>query len=139
MMEERELIALAKKAKENAYAPYSGFRVGAALITKEGEIFSGCNVENVSFSLTNCAERTAVFSAVAAGYRDFVALAVTSDSEKFTFPCGACRQVLIEFNPDMKIIMGNINDEYMIEKVSNLLPCFFHEESLGKPKGGKND
>jgi len=136
-MEDQSLLALAKKAKEKAYAPYSGFRVGAALLTQEGEIFLGCNVENISFGLTNCAERTAVFSAVAAGYKDFLALAVSSDSEKFTFPCGACRQVLVEFSPDMKIIMGNINDEYIIKSAENLLPNFFSEESLGKPEVGK--
>lgn len=136
-MEDQSLLALAKKAKEKAYAPYSGFRVGAALLTEEGEVFLGCNVENVSYGLTNCAERTAVFSAVAAGYRNFFALAVTSDSKTYTFPCGACRQVLVEFNPDMKIIMGNINDEYMIERAGSLLPCSFHEESLGKSEDGK--
>ena len=137
-MEDKNLLACANKAKEKAYAPYSGFRVGAALLTREGEVFSGCNVENSSYGLTNCAERTAVFSAVAAGYRDFLALAVTSDSVGFTFPCGACRQVLIEFNPDMKIIMGNINDEYIVERAGDLLPHSFDKESLGKGRLWKN-
>jgi len=131
-MDDKNLLALAQKAKEKAYAPYSGFRVGAALLTKEGEVFTGCNVENISYGLTNCAERTAVFSAVAAGYRDFLALAVIADGETYTYPCGACRQVLVEFNPDMKIIMGNINGEYIIEKAGNLLPYAFCEKTLKK-------
>lgn len=138
-MEDLKLLSLATIAKEQAYAPYSGFRVGAALVTTDGSVFTGCNVENASYGLSNCAERTAVFTAVAAGYRNFSALAVTSDSERYTFPCGACRQVLVEFNPDMKIIMGNINGEYMIERAGNLLPCSFHEKSLGKGRSGKSD
>jgi len=139
MMEDLKLLSLAQKAKENAYVPYSGFRVGAALVTKEGAVFTGCNVENASYGLSNCAERTAVFTAVAAGYRDFTALAVSSDSEIYTFPCGACRQVLVEFSPDMKIIMGNINGEYKVLSAGDLLPCYFHSDSLEKSDGGKND
>lgn len=136
-MDDLKLLSLAAQAKDKAYAPYSGFRVGAALATKEGAIFTGCNVENASYGLTNCAERTAVFSAVAAGYREFVAIAVSSDSETYTFPCGACRQVLVEFNPDMKIIMGNINGEYMMQSAGSLLPFYFNGDSLGKSDGGK--
>ncbi|MEL7564942.1 MAG: cytidine deaminase [Dehalobacterium sp.] len=129
-MEDLKLLSLAAQAKENAYAPYSGFRVGAALVTKDGAVFTGCNVENASYGLTNCAERTAVFTAVAAGYRDFTALAVSSDAKDYTFPCGACRQVLVEFNPDMKIIMGNINNEYRVLRAGDLLPFSFHLTNL---------
>lgn len=136
-MDDLELLSLAAQAKEKAYAPYSGFRVGAALLTQEGEIFTGCNVENASYGLANCAERTAVFAAVAAGYRQFATIAVTSDSDTYTFPCGACRQVLVEFNPDMKIIMGNINGEYTTQIAGNLLPSYFRGDSLQKPNGGK--
>lgn len=136
-MDDLRLLGLAAKAKEKAYAPYSGFRVGAALVTKEGAVFTGCNVENASFGLTNCAERTAVFSAVAAGYREFTALAVSSDGETYTFPCGACRQVLVEFSPHMKIIMGNINGEFIIQRAEGLLPFRFHGDTLGNLDGGK--
>lgn len=124
-MEERTLLAEAEKAKVHAYAPYSKFRVGAALLTKEGRIFTGCNVENASYGLTNCAERTAVFSAVAAGYRNFSALAVTSDSHDFTYPCGSCRQVLAEFSPKMKVIMGNAKGSYIARDAEELLPLGF--------------
>jgi cytidine deaminase len=87
-IEEKNLLAAAEKAREAAHAPYSRFRVGAALLTKEGKVFTGCNVENAAFSVTNCAERTAVFAAVAAGYQEFKAIAVSSDSEEFTSPAG---------------------------------------------------
>ncbi|ATW27321.1 cytidine deaminase [Candidatus Formimonas warabiya] len=136
-MDDRSLLALAEQAKEKAYAPYSQFRVGAALLTEEGKLFTGCNVENASYSLTNCAERTAVFSAVAAGCRNFSALAVTSDAQTYTYPCGACRQVLIEFNPDMKIIMGNINGEFIVRTAADLLPLYFHGDTFGKPEERK--
>ncbi len=136
VVDDKTLLALAKKAKENAYAPYSGFRVGAALLTIDGKIFSGCNVENASYGLAICAERSAVFSAVAAGYRKFSAIAVSSDGETYTFPCGACRQVLIEFNPDMKVIMGNSNGEFIVRNASALLPLYFNGKNLGKPDGG---
>ncbi|MCF7816930.1 MAG: cytidine deaminase [Kiritimatiellales bacterium] len=92
-----ELIALAVKALENAYAPYSNYRVGAALLCADGTVFTGCNIENSSYGLTNCAERTAIFSAVAAGQTDFAAIAIAASGEPVPFPCGACRQVLSEF------------------------------------------
>ncbi len=91
------LIDAAVQAAQNAYAPHSGFKVGAALLCADGSVFTGCNVENSSYGLTNCAERTAVFAAVAGGHRDFRAMAVVADGEVPPFPCGACRQVLNEF------------------------------------------
>ena len=96
-MKYQDLIAEAMKAKEFAYAPYSHFRVGAALLTESGRIYTGCNVENASFSATNCAERTAVFTAVAQGEKEFRAIAVNGDTENYLPPCGVCRQVLAEF------------------------------------------
>lgn len=129
-IEEKNLLAAAEKAREAAHAPYSRFRVGAALLTKEGKVFTGCNVENAAFSVTNCAERTAVFAAVAAGYQGFKAIAVSSGSEEFTSPCGACRQVLVEFNPDMKVIMGNAKGEYITRTAAELLPLYFNSRSL---------
>lgn len=102
-----ELIKLAKAASEKAYAPYSKFKVGAALLTKSGKIYLGCNVESASFSLTICAERNAVFQAIADGEREFTAIAVYVDSEMLFPPCGACRQVLAEFAEDMIIIISN--------------------------------
>ncbi len=99
-----ELIDVARKARVQAYAPYSKFAVGAALLTKSGKFFAGCNVENASLGLTICAERSAVAAAVAEGHADFEAIAVVTDSAEPTLPCGACRQVLAEFNPTMRII-----------------------------------
>lgn len=91
------LVKAAAQAAQNAYALHSGFQVGAALLCTDGTLFTGCNVENSSYGLTNCAERTAVFAAVAAGHRDFAAMAVVADGDAMPYPCGACRQVLNEF------------------------------------------
>jgi len=97
------LIRTAWAAREKAYAPYSGFAVGAAILTEQGEVFSGCNVENVSFGLTICAERSAATAAVQAGQRKFAAIAIVAEAESPVVPCGACRQVLAEFSPGMRI------------------------------------
>lgn len=103
-MTDRELLNAAREASKNAYVPYSKFHVGAALECADGRVFTGCNVENASFGLTNCAERTAVFKAVSEGVREFTAIAIAS--EKSTpWPCGACRQVLEEFAPDIRILV----------------------------------
>ncbi len=96
-MDPNRLIWVAEKAMERAHAPYSNYKVGAALICSDGTIFKGCNIENASYGLTNCAERTALFSAVAAGKTEFAALAIAASGEPTPFPCGACRQVLAEF------------------------------------------
>lgn len=119
------LLAFAREAQEKAYAPYSGFRVGAAVYSADGEIFEGVNVENAAYGSTLCAERGAIMAAVAAGYRDITAIAVVGDSEAPTVPCGACRQVLAEFNPDMRVIMGGRTDEVMVMTLDELLPEAF--------------
>jgi cytidine deaminase len=123
------LLEAARNAAENAYAPYSKYRVGAALLCADGELFIGCNVENASYGLTNCAERTAVFSAIAAGQRDFVALAVVADGESMPYPCGACRQVLAEFcREQMPVVVARANALEDCEEVRllDLLPHSFH-------------
>ncbi len=124
-----ELIQKAKEAMKNAYAPYSQFHVGAALLTKSGKIYVGANVENASYGLTNCAERTAIFSAVANGERDFDTLVVIADTEKPVAPCGACRQVMAEFG-NFKVILANLKGEVFETTVDELLPYAFDKEDL---------
>lgn len=119
------LLKFAAEARENGYAPYSKFKVGAALLGEDGEIYKGCNVENVSFGATNCAERTALFSAVAKGVRKFRAIAVIADLPTPITPCGICRQVLAEFNPDMDVLCANTKGDIMRMKVRDLLPSGF--------------
>ncbi len=116
------LIQHARETREHAYAPYSGFAVGAALLTKSGRIFCGCNVENLSFGLTICAERNAVAAAIAAGEREFTAIAVVADSKTPVTPCGACRQVLAEFGENLDICSVNLAGERFVSKLSVLLP-----------------
>jgi cytidine deaminase len=118
------LLAFAREAQERAYAPYSGFRVGAAIYAG-GEIYQGCNVENAAYGSTICAERTAAGAAILAGTRDFDAIAVVGDSETPTVPCGACRQFLAEFNPEMRVIMGGRCDEVRVMTLEELLPEAF--------------
>jgi len=117
----KELIAIATDVRENAHAPYSGFRVGAALLTSDGSVVPGCNVENSSYSLTCCAERSAVFAAVTAGHTDFAAIAIVADGNAVP-PCGACRQVLSEFNPSLPIILTDQHGNPRILTLTNLLP-----------------
>lgn len=116
------LLSAAWQVRENAHAPYSRFSVGAALLAEDGRIFTGCNVENLSFGLTVCAERAAVFAAVAAGARRFRALAVVSDSREPVSPCGACRQVLAEFCEELPIRTTNLQGEEFEACLSVLLP-----------------
>lgn len=132
------LFEEAKKARENAYAPYSKFSVGAALITKSGKIYRGCNIENASFGLTNCAERTAIFKAVSEGERDFQALLVVADTKDPVSPCGACRQVLAEFCPPrMPVYLANVNGNIEQTTVEQLLPSSFKSEDM-KDAGKSN-
>lgn len=125
------LIEAAKQARQQAYAPYSRFQVGAALLTEEGTVFTGCNVENASFGLTNCAERTALFKAVSEGARRFVGIAVVADTEGPVSPCGACRQVLLELcPPDMKVWLANLKGDVAETTVGALLPGAFGKGDL---------
>jgi len=120
-MDEKMLCELAVRAMENAYAPYSGFKVGAALLCKSGRVFTGCNVENVSFGATNCAERTAVFKAVSEGELEYKAIAIAASSGRLTPPCGICRQVLSEFSKDMTIYLCG-KDETVKTTIGELFP-----------------
>jgi cytidine deaminase len=119
----KELIRRAVEAKKTSYSPYSKFRVGAALLTSDGEIFSGCNVENASYGLAICAERNAVFQAAFAGKRKIVAVAVTSDEHSFLTPCGACRQVISEFaDGDAEIILVTADGKTKSMKFEKIFP-----------------
>ncbi|MCL4424320.1 MAG: cytidine deaminase [Firmicutes bacterium] len=129
-MTDQELIELAKKARRNAYVPYSGFAVGAALLTREGKIYLGANIENASYGLTTCAERTAIFKAVSEGEREFVAMAVVADSEELSSPCGACRQVLAEFGDRIRVIMVNLEGKQQEMTSGELLPAAFTVKQL---------
>ncbi|MEG6520782.1 cytidine deaminase [Desulfotomaculum sp. 1211_IL3151] len=125
-----KLIDIAKEAREKAYVPYSKFKVGAALLTKEGKIFTGCNIENASYGLTCCAERTAIFKAVSEGHKEFITLAVIADVPTVCSPCGACRQVMAEFNGEMKVHLANLQGQYKTVTVSELLPGYFSAEDM---------
>ena len=132
MNEYQEIIDLAFKARENAYAPYSNFKVGACLLCKDGTTFLGANIENVSYGGTNCAERSAVFSAYSNGYRlkDFEALAIVTKADEITAPCGICRQVLNELRgKDLPILWAN-EKEVIKTSIRELLPMSFDKEAL---------
>ncbi|HXD36249.1 MAG TPA: cytidine deaminase [Rhodanobacter sp.] len=129
-----DLLDLARAAREQAYAPYSHFQVGAAVLTHDGRRFSGCNVENAAYGLCNCAERTALFSAVAAGCRpgDFVAIAVVADTPQPVVPCGACRQVMAELCDEaMPVLLANLGGDTRQTSVAELLPGSFKLPSAG--------
>ncbi len=128
----QELVNAAISAKELAHAPYSHFRVGAALLSKDGRIFTGCNIENSSYGLTICAERTAIFKAYSEGVREFVAIAVVSDDTEFTPPCGACRQVLMDLAGNIDFVMSNAKRKLKVLKVKSLLPLAFSPDNLNR-------
>ena len=125
-LEIQKLMDCAIKARENAYSPYSHFAVGAALLCEDGTLFEGCNIENASYGLTNCAERMAIFKAVSEGHIKFKALAVVADTEGPCAPCGACSQVMAEFKIPL-IIMGNLMGNIKIVTIEELLPFSFSE------------
>ena len=125
-MEDKELIAVAKKYRENAYAPYSKFKVGAAVLTKKGNVYGGCNIENSSFPITNCAERTAIFKAVSEGEQEFAAIALIADTPGPCSPCGACRQVMVEFKIP-RIIMANMKGDVKVVTLEEIMPYAFTE------------
>jgi homotetrameric cytidine deaminase/tRNA-Thr(GGU) m(6)t(6)A37 methyltransferase TsaA len=128
------LITAASRVRENAHAPYSHFRVGAALRANSGRIFTGCNVENSTFGLTLCAERVAVFKALSEGERRFEAVAVVADTERLTPPCGACRQILWEFCGDAEVVLANLSAQVVTRRMSDLLPDAF-DSSFLSPSG----
>ena len=124
------LIKAATQAREHAHAPYSHFRVGAALRAKSGRIFTGCNIENSTFGLTLCAERVAVFKALSEGERAFDAVAVVAETERLTPPCGACRQILWEFCRDAEIVLANLSGQIEVRRISDLFPEAFDASFL---------
>jgi cytidine deaminase len=130
MSAEKKLTAAARSARENAHAPYSKFRVGAAVRTKSGKIYSGCNIENASYGLTLCAERVAIFKAMSEGEREFDAIAVVTDTEKLTPPCGPCRQIIWEFCGNVSVIMANLKGSVERETAATLLPRPFDRSFL---------
>jgi len=131
-MKYKNLIDKAAEAKQTSHSPYSKFRVGSALITKDEKIYLGCNVENSTYGLTICAERNAIFKAMSEGERKFKAIAIASDSENFISPCGACRQIIYDHCGEIDIICTNIKGEYKIFKTSELLPFAFGDKDLNK-------
>ncbi|MBL3886689.1 cytidine deaminase [Bacillus cereus] len=130
-MGKKKYIEEANKMLSKAYIPYSKFPVGAALVTKEGKIYTGCNIENASYGLCNCAERTAIFKAVSEGERDFSYLVITGETDGPISPCGACRQVIAEFcNPKMPVLLTNVKGDEKEVTVEQLLPGAFSIEDL---------
>ena len=128
--EYEKLIKEAEKARKKAYTPYSKFKVGAAVLCDDGKIFSGCNIENVSFGLTICAERVAFFKAISEGSTKFKAIAVIGNTDKPCSPCGSCRQVISEFSEDIPLIMANLKGDVRIKKIKELLPEAFGKNDL---------
>lgn len=131
-MDNHQLIKAAFKAREHAYAPYSHFAVGAAVLTKDGQVYTGCNIENASYGATNCAERTAIFKAVSDGASEFVKVAIVGGIvgegiTEFAYPCGVCRQVMAEFsNPkELKVLVAKSEEEYLEKTLEELLPNSF--------------
>jgi len=131
-----ELVLAAQEAREKAYVPYSNFKVGAAVLAKGGQVYTGCNVENASYGLCNCAERTAIFKAVSEGESELVAIAIIADTKDPVAPCGACRQVMAEFGIT-KIIMSNLHGQQYTATLEELLPYSFTASSIKKHLSGE--
>jgi cytidine deaminase len=130
-MDVQQLVDEAKKARDFAYVPYSKFQVGAALLAKDGTVFHGCNIENASYGMTNCAERTALFKAYSEGVTKFDTLVVVADTDGPVSPCGACRQVISELcEPDMEVILTNLKGDVQRTLVKELLPGAFSPNDL---------
>jgi cytidine deaminase len=124
------LIDAARRARQNAHAAFSGFKVGAALETMDGQVVTGCNVENATYGLTICAERVAMFKALSEGHRAFKRIAIVADTEAPTPPCGACRQILWEFGGDLEIVLANLSEEKGSHRLAALLPLPFDARLL---------
>jgi len=132
-MNTEKLVTQAIEARTRAYTPYSNFKVGAAVLTANQEVFLGCNVENASYGLTNCAERTAIFKAVSEGEQEIVAIAIVGDTEGPVSPCGACRQVIAEFATEQtKVILANLKGDVKETSIQELLPGFFTKKDMEK-------
>jgi cytidine deaminase len=129
-MSDENLIEAAKASREKAFAPYSNFKVGAAVETKSGKFFTGCNIENASYGLTICAERVAIFKAISEGETEFTSLAVVADTENLTPPCGACRQIIWEFCGDVPVMFSNLEGKTETLQMNELLPRAFDNEFL---------
>lgn len=135
-MDKNTLINESKLAREKAYVPYSKFQVGAALLSEDGQVYHGCNIENSGYSMTNCAERTAFFKAVSEGVTKFKALSVVADTEGPVSPCGACRQVMAEFcDSSMPVYLTNLKGDVQATTVGELLPGAFSKEDLDYAEG----
>jgi cytidine deaminase len=132
MSDPSRLIAAARQVRLNAHAPFSGFKVGAALETNDGEIVTGCNVENATYGLTICAERVAIVKAISEGKTKFTRIAIVADTDAPTPPCGACRQILWEFGGDLEIVLANLVEEKGVHRLADLLPLPFDGRLLGE-------
>lgn len=129
-MSKEKLIEAANEARERAFAPYSNFKVGAAVETKDGEVFIGCNIESASYGLTVCAERVAIWKAVSEGKKEFKTIAVVVDTEELTPPCGVCRQIIWEFCGDVPVILANLKGKSEVVQMKELLPRAFDTKFL---------
>lgn len=130
MSDHEALVAAAKQARENAHAPFSNFRVGAALRARSGRVYTGCNVENATYGLTVCAERVAIFKAISEGERGFDAIAVVTHTDVLTPPCGACRQIIWEFCGDVDVILANLKGKVEVHRMAALFPRPFDSSFL---------
>lgn len=132
-MDYKMLVSKALEGRKNAYAPYSKFKVGAAVLTEDGKVYTGCNIENASYGATNCAERTAIFKAVSEGHATIKAIAIVGIENEYTYPCGICRQVIAEFgSEDIEIVLGKNENEYIIKTLDEILPGAFTKKDLMK-------
>ncbi|WP_278848359.1 cytidine deaminase [Megamonas hypermegale] len=133
MLNYKLLLEKAYEGRKNAYAPYSNFKVGAAVLAENGKIYTGCNIENASYGATNCAERTAIFKAISEGNRKIRAIAIVGADDEYTYPCGICRQVIAEFaDENTEIILGKKSLEYIVKTFAEILPGAFTKEALQK-------
>lgn len=129
----KELINKAIQAREKSYSPYSNFKVGASVMGESGKIYSGCNIENVAYSPTICAERVAIFKAISNGEREIKKIALIGSTDSFTYPCGVCRQVMIEFaSDDFEIIVAKNIEEYVSYSLDDLMPNSFRARDMGR-------
>lgn len=132
-MNNKDLAIKAMEARERAYAPYSNFKVGAAVLTEDDAVYTGCNIENASYGATNCAERTAIYKAVSEGHKVIKAIAIVGDMSTHTYPCGICRQVIAEFaSKNIEIILVKNENDYIVKTLNEILPGAFTKEDLNK-------